>query len=391
MITEPTLLFALLAATVGGIFWLAEQDFTQTFFKYVPPIIWVYYVPMLYTTFGLTPDASETYGWMTRYLLPVALFLLMITVDVPAIIKLGKMAIIMMLAGTAGIVIGGPIAFLIFGSFLDENAWMGFGGLAGSWIGGTANMVAVLESIEAPADVFGPAIVVDTIVGYGWIGILLYFSAFQDRFDKWIGADTSAIEETNARLAEMDRHRRPLEISDLMKMLGLAFGVGVLSILAGDALPALGDPTIISKTAWAVIIVVTIGLVFSFTPLQSDGACGRIKGRICRPVPAAGGHRGSGRPEGRSRRSHVPRGRNAVWISIHVGILMLVAKWIKAPLFFVATGSSANVGGAVSAPIVAGVYHRAMAPIGLLMSVSGYILGIYAALFCAYLLSLIAT
>jgi uncharacterized membrane protein len=356
----------------------------------VPPIIWVYFVPMFCTTFGLTPAESETYSWMTRYLLPVALFLLMITVDVKAILKLGRMAIIMMLAGTAGIVIGGPIAYAIFGSFLDPDAWMGFGGLAGSWIGGSVNMVAVLESIQAPPDVFGPAIVVDTVVGYGWIGILLYFSAFQDRFDNWIGADTTAIEETNARLAELDKHRRPLEIADLTKILGLAFLVAVAAVLAGDALPSLGDPTIISHTAWAVILVVAVGLALSFTPLRNLEHAGASKiGYLALYLLLSGIGAQADLKAVLDAPLYLAAG--AVWISIHVGILLLVARWIKAPLFFVATGSSANVGGAVSAPIVAGVYHRAMAPIGLLMSVAGYVLGVYAALFCAYLLSLIAT
>lgn len=326
---------------------------------------------------------------MTRYLLPVALFLLMITVDLRAIVKLGRIAIIMMLAGTVGIVIGGPVAYAIFGQFLDPDAWMGFSGLAGSWIGGTANMVAVLESINAPPEVFGPAIVVDTIVGYGWIGILLYFSAMQDRFDKWIGADTSAIEETNARLAELDKHRRPTEITDLTKMLGLAFAAAVIAVALGNALPALGDPTIISNTAWAVIIVVTVGLALSFTPLRTLEHAGASRvGYLALYLLLAGIGAQADLKAILDAPLYLAAG--AVWISIHVGILMLVAKWIKAPLFFVATGSTANVGGAVSAPIVAGVYHRAMAPIGLLMAVAGYILGIYAALFCAYLLSLVA-
>jgi uncharacterized membrane protein len=389
LITEPTVLFTLLAVVLGSIFWLSQTKFMAGFFKYLPPIIWAYYVPMILTTFGITPTASETYVWMTRYLLPVALFLLMITVDVPAILKLGRIAIIMMLAGTVGIVIGGPIAFLIFGSFLEPNAWMGFAGLAGSWIGGSANMIAVVESVNAPADVLGPAIVVDTIVGYGWIGILLYFSAFQDKFDRWTGADNSVIEETNRRLNELDKHRRPLELTDLTKMIGMAFGVAIVSILLGESLPSLGDPTIISNTAWTVIIVVTIGLALSFTPLRTMEHAGASKvGYVALYLLLTG----IGAQADLKTILEAPMylAAGAVWISIHVGVLLLVAKWIKAPLFFVATGSSANVGGAVSAPIVAGVYHRAMAPIGLLMAVSGYILGIYAALFCAYLLQLIA-
>lgn len=390
LISEPTTLFAFLAAIIGSIFWLSKTDTFAPFFKYLPPILWVYYVPMILTTLDVTPAASPMYAWMARYMLPVALLLLMITVDLKAIVRLGKTALIMMLAGTAGIVIGGPIAFAIFGSFLDENAWMGFAGIAGSWIGGSVNMVAVVESIQAPPDVLGPAIVVDTIVGYGWLGIVLYASIFQEKFDRWIDADNSAIEETNRRLAELDAHRRPVEIVDLTKMIGIAFIISVVAIALSEFLPSIGDPTIISGTTWVVLIVVTIGLMLSFTPMRNlehagasklgytalymllaaIGAQADLKAVLDAPMYLAAG---------------------VVWIAIHVAILVVVARWIKAPLFFVATGSIANVGGAVSAPIAAGVYHRAMAPVGLLMAVSGYILGIYAALFCAYLLSLLAT
>jgi uncharacterized membrane protein len=206
---------------------------------------------------------------------------------------------------------------------------------------------------------------------------------------RWIGADTTVIEETNRRLAELDKHRRPVEVADLMKMIGLAFGVGVLSILAGDALPSLGDPTIISHTAWAVIIVVTVGLIFSFTRLRElEHAGGSKVGYVALYLLLAG--IGAQADLKAVLEAPLYLAAGAVWISIHVAILLVVARWIKAPLFFVATGSSANIGGAVSAPIVAGMYHRAMAPIGLLMAVAGYILGVYAALFCAYLLSLLS-
>jgi len=313
----------------------------------------------------------------------------MITVDLPSILKLGRKAIIMMLVGTAGIVIGGPVAYLIFGAFLPADAWQGFATLSGSWIGGTANMLAIKESVGAPDSVLGPIIVVDTVVGYGWMGVLIFLSAFQKRFDKWVKADNSAIEQANARLSEMDQTRRPVQLNDLVYIVGLTLVATILAIALGDRLPAVGDPTIVSPATWAILIVVTAGLSLSFTPLRklesagasrvgflalyllltSIGARADLRAVLDAPLYLAAG---------------------AVWISIHVALLMIFAKAIKAPLFFVATGSMANVGGAASAPVVASVYHPAMAPVGLLMGVSGYILGIYAALGCAWILGQLA-
>ena len=389
LITEPTALFAFLAAILGLVFWLSTVPALGKLFEYIPPVIWAYFVPMLATTFGITPSASPVYDWMARYLLLIALFLLMITVDLPAILRLGPKALAMMVVGTLGIVLGGPLAYLIFGGFLPEDAWKGFAALSGSWIGGTANMVAVQQSVGAPDDALGPIIVVDTVVGYGWMGVLIFLSSFQARFDRWVGADTGFVESLNRKLAALDTTRRPISTADLALIAGLAFAAAALAYGLSGALPSVGDPTIISRTTWAVLIVVTAGLALSFTPLRqlerpgasrvgyfalyllltSIGAKADLKAVLEAPVYLAAG---------------------VVWISFHVGLLMLAAKLLRAPLFYVATGSMANVGGAASAPIVAGVYLPAMAPVGLLMAVAGYILGIYAAFGCAWILGQLA-
>lgn len=389
LITEPTTLFAFLAAILGLVFWLSTIERFRRFFELMPPVIWAYFLPMFTTTLGVTPDNSVVYDWMSTYLLPFSLFLLMITVDLRAILNLGPIALIMMITGTAGIVIGGPISYMVFGGMLPEDAWKGFAALSGSWIGGTANMVAIKESVGTSDAMLGPIIVVDTVVGYGWMGILIFLSAVQKRFDSWVNADTSIIEATNERLVELDTKRRPASIADLTGIFGLAFAATVVAINIAGVLPKLGDPTIISATTWAVLIVVTIGLVLSFTKLRqieragasrvgflalyllltSIGAKANLIAVLEAPVYLAAG---------------------VLWISIHVALLLLVAKLVRAPLFFVATGSMANIGGAASAPIVASVYYPAMAPVGLLMAVAGYILGIYAALGCAWLLGVVA-
>ncbi len=394
LITEPTALFAFLTALLGLVFYLSTLPPLKKFFDYAPPVIWAYFLPMFATTFGLTPDASATYSWMARYLLPLALFLLMMTVDLKAILRLGKMALLMMLAGTLGIVIGGPVAYLLFKGLLPPDAWEGLAALSGSWIGGTANMVAIQQHVQSTAAVptvvdLGPIIVVDTVVGYGWMGVLIALSALQKRFDRWVGADTAFVQDLNRHLLELDTTRRPVRIADLAVIVGLGLGATVLSRLAGEAIPAIslepGAPSLISGTTWAILIVVTVGLLLSFTPLRrleqpgasrigyfalyllltSIGAQANLAAVLEAPLFLLTG---------------------AVWIAIHVGLLLLVARLLRAPLFFVATGSMANIGGAASAPIVAEVYLPGMAPVGLLMAVAGYILGIYAALGCAEIL-----
>ncbi len=385
---DPMSVFAFLATLVAVIFWLSGVKKFEKFFEYVPPVIFVYFVPMFATTIGITPIASPTYDFTTRYFLPLALFLLMISIDLKSVAKLGPMALFMVCAGTLGIIIGGPISLAVFGSFLPEDAWKGFAALSGSWIGGTANMVAVAESVDTPESAFGPIIVVDTVVGYGWMGVLLFFSVWQKKFDRFINANTSAIEETNARLAEMDRDRHPTTVKDSAFLIGVGMGAAVLSVNLGAKIPPLGDPTIISATTWAVLIVVTGGLLLSFTPLREYEKVGASQfGYTALYLLLAGIGAQADLKAVLDAPLYLVAG--ALWISIHVGILLLAARIIRAPLFFVATGSMANIGGAASAPVVAGVYHPAMAPVGLLMAVVGYVLGIYGALFCAYLLGLV--
>jgi uncharacterized membrane protein len=389
LLTDPMAVFAFLSAVIATVFWLSGLPRLKSLFEVTPPIIYAYFVPTLATTFGIIPAASPTYDWMSRYLLPFALLLLMITIDLRAIVRLGGMAIFMLCAGTLGIVIGGPIVYMIFGGMLPPESWKGLAALSGSWIGGTANMVAVAESVGTPNEILGPIIVVDTVVGYGWMGVLLFFSGWQARFDRRIGARTDAIEQTNARLDELTARRVPLETRTMLIIVGLGFACTVASVAAGARMPSIGTPTIISSTTWAVLIVVTGGLLLSFTPvtrleeagasrigyaalyllLTAIGAQADLRAVLAAPLFLAAG---------------------LVWMAIHVGILLIAARVVRAPLFFFATGSMANVGGAASAPIVAGVYHPAMAPVGLLMAVGGYVLGIYGGLLCAWMLSMLA-
>ncbi len=399
LITDPVHTAAVLAAVLAAVFGLSRVRALDRVFAVVPPVIWAYFVPMLLTTLGVTqPYAAATattpeytnaaYTLFGYILLPMALFLLMLTLDLRAVFSMGRLAIIMMLVGTLGIVLGAPLAFLAIGQFIpDPDAWKGLAALSGSWIGGTANMVAVQESVGLRD--LGPIIVVDTVVGYGWMAILLFLSKYQTRFDAWVGADTTAMDRVNETLRKIDTERRPLTTETGALIIGMGIAAAVLSRVLGGMMPTLGTPTIISGGTWAVLIAVTAGLALSFTPLrrlEADGASriGYVALYLLLTSIGAQGDLGA------ILDAPLYLATGALWLSIHIALLFGAAKLFRAPLFFVATGSMANVGGAASAPIVASVYHPAMAPVGLLMAVAGYVLGIYGGIAVSGMLAALA-
>ena len=387
LLTGPFSLLAFLAAILGLVFWLSTLEPLEKMFEVLPPVIWAYFLPMFATTAGLIPAEHPLYDGMATYLLPLSLFLLMLTVDLPAILRLGPLALSMLLVGTLGILLGAGASYALFHTLLPPDAWQGLAALSGSWIGGTANLVAIQQHVGASADLLGPIIVVDTVVGYGWMGVLIALSAWQDRFDRWVGASKNFTERLSAQLQELDTKRRPLTLADACYIAGLGLAATALAIWVAPFLPSptLSGSAIISNSTWAILLVVTGGLALSFSPmrrLEHAGASRLGYFALYLLLTSIGAQADLGAV------LDAPTFLLAgiVWIAIHIGLLLLAARLLKAPLFFVATGSMANVGGAASAPIVAGVYLPSMAPVGLLMGVAGYILGIYAALGCAEML-----
>jgi uncharacterized membrane protein len=388
LIKNPTEICGYLVFLIFIIYKASQLKFLSKFFKYLPPVIWVYFLPMLSSAVGIIPRDSEFYDWARVYLLPSALILLLLSANIPIVIKLGVKAIIMFFAGSFGIIIGGPLVLLIFGHWLPSDAWKGIGALSGSWMGGSATMLAVAQSIGTPESLLAPLIVVDTVVGYSWMGVVIFLSAFQDKVDEFNRVDKTILVELNKKVQELKESKRKfLNFIDFVTMIFVAFVIGILSLKIGKLLPEIG--VIISHFTWGIIIATTFGVVLSFTKLSelehsgsnhignfmlylllaSVGAKANIYGIFETPVFMIMG---------------------VVWILIHAMCLFIVGRFIKAPMFLMATSSQANIGGPVTAPIVASVYQSALAPVGLLMAVAGNIVGIYGGLLCSYLCYLVS-
>jgi uncharacterized membrane protein len=383
LLTDSSQILVFLILLIGFIYWLSQKQKFEKFFHYLTPVLWIYFLPMLATTFGVIPSESPVYAWIKSHMLPAALILLLLSANLPTIAKLGGKAILTLLAGTFGIVIGGPIVLLLFKSYLPPEAWKGIAALSGSWIGGSSNLVAISESVATPASLLAPVIVIDAVIGYGWMGIIIALSAFQQEFDNWTKANLNIVKEINHRLSDIDEiNRRPMKFTDLTIMMSLAFGGGYLCLELGRHLPQIGE--VITAFAWTVILVTTLGILLSFTRFsQLEYAGASHIGNFCLFLLLAS----IGAKADLKAIFEVPEFVlvGIVWIIIHASCLVIAGKIFKTPMFLMATSSQANIGGPVTAPIVASVYQKSMAPVGLLMAVLGSILGIYAGLLCAQL------
>jgi len=385
VIQDPVLVFAYLAAVVALVFQVARRPALRPLFDRLPALVWTYFLPMLSTTAGILPAESPVYRAIARYLLPASLSLLLLSSELKAIARLGRTALVVMTAGMAGIMLGGIGGFLALRPWLPPDAWKAVGALVATWIGGSANLVAVAHALEISPELMGVIIIVDTVVAYTWMGFLISFAARQEAFDRWNKADRTAVEGVGARLASVgDKHVRPPTVADMTLMVGLAVVLTAACLKAGSLLPPVGQ--VLNAFSWAIILLTTVALLLSLTPLArlEEAGASTVGYAGFYVLLASVGAQGDLRKV-LSHPQFVLLG--VIVIAVHAAVLFAAVRLLRAPLFFLGAASQACVGGYSSAPLVAAIYHPAMAPVGLLLAVLGNVVGTYLGLAVAQVLS----
>ncbi|WNG39578.1 DUF819 family protein [Archangium violaceum] len=375
--------------TVLALLLLAERHpVGARVFKVLPILVLVYFIPTLLSNTGVIPTKSDLYGFVSAYLLPASLVLQVLSMDLPAISRLGRSAVVLFLAGTAGIMLGGPLAYLLLGHWmpaeLGEQAWKGLAALSGSWIGGSANFVAIGQSIGTRDDVLSMMVVVDVGVSNMWTAVLLYFAGREREMDARMGADRTAIDVVREQVERFHASvSKPASLSDLVWLLTIGLGTTVVCTAIAKHLPDIG--TIITGFTWVVILVTTAGVALSFTPVRNlEGAgASRVGALFLYVLVMTIGAKADFR---RLLDAPAMVAVGVVWMAIHAGFILGARRLLRAPIFFAAVGSQANVGGAASASIVAAAFHPALAPVGVMLAVAGYVLGTYGGLVCALML-----
>ena len=404
LITDDAVVLGLLVSCLGLIFYTSQLKSLKTFYKIIPALLLCYLIPSLFSTAGIiSPKVSELWPVAKNYFLPASLILMTLSTDLKGVIKLGPKALIMFFTATIGIIIGGPVAILITSLFSPETVgglefdaiWRGMATLAGSWIGGGANQTAMLELYQFNPEKYGAMITVDIVVANIWMAFILYGAGKSDKIDKWLKADSSTIDDLKNKMENYSSAvERNTTFHDLMKISSIALGgVGIAHFLGSilskcnNYFPIFNDTVFTSHFFWVVVVSTTLGLGLSFTRLRSLEGAGASKiGSVFIYLLVA--IIGMKMDITKAVEQPLLIVVGLIWMIFHVGLLVLVAKIIRAPFFFLAVGSKANVGGAASAPIVASAFHPSLAPVGVLLAVLGYALGTYGAILCATLMEI---
>ncbi|REG88653.1 DUF819 family protein [Algoriphagus antarcticus] len=409
LLTNDAVVFGLLMAILAVIFATSASDkpFWKKFYGVVPTVLLCYFIPALANSFGLiSGESSSLYKVASRYLLPASLVLFTISIDIKGILKLGPKALTMFLAGTVGIMLGGPLALMtvgfvfpdLLGGSGPDEVWRGLSTIAGSWIGGGANQTAMLEVFGPSPELFSQMIAVDVLVANLWMAVLLYWAAKPEKIDKLFNADSTKIYELRDRIEEFRKGIMKIpSLSDTMIILGVGFGVtGFAHLIAdyiapfiGENYPSLKQYSLDSPFFWIVVIATTAGLLLSFTKARKlEGAGASRMGSVLLYVLVA--TIGMQMDLGAVFDNPLLFVVGIVWMIFHILIMLIVAYIIKAPFFYVAVGSQANVGGAASAPIVAAAFDASLAPVGVLLAVLGYAAGTYGAYLCGLMMQAIS-
>ena len=387
LISSPGGVLAVLCA-VAAFWFFVEQSTGAKLFQYVPPLLFIYATPVFLNNLDVIPSSSSVYSGLSAYALPAFIVLMLIKVNVPAAIRIMGKGVLVMLMGTAGVVVGCVIAYVIVHRWLAPDAWTGFGALAGSWIGGTGNMAATSEMLNTPAEQFGLAVLADNVIYLVWLPILLASKNFADRFNAWAKVPEDRIRMMDSAAALVLEEEHAPQMRDYLYLVAIAVGVTwiaaslapvIFNVMVGVA-PGL--EVVLSESTWRILLITTIALSLSVTPVSRLPNATAMGTALIYIFVAGMGARAS--VEGFGQAPAFLLGA-FIWIFIHGAFCLAGAKLFRVDVHSVAIASAANIGAAASAPIVAAFHRPSLVPVSVLMALIGYALGNYFAPLAAHL------
>ncbi|GJM45480.1 MAG: hypothetical protein DHS20C21_23220 [Gemmatimonadota bacterium] len=387
LISSPAGVLAVLAGIASTFFWL-ERKTGWKLFHFFPPLLFIYLLPVAFSNTGVIPTQSPVYDFMGSNLLPFFLTIMLLEVNLLATVRVMGKGLFVMLLGTLGVVVGAPIAFFIVKSGLDPGAWKGFGALAGSWIGGTGNMLSVAQMVELDDDSiqYGYAVIADNAVYLIWLPIMLGSKAFADRFHRFTRVSPDRLDLMEKAAKELTAEKGPMAMRHLLYLIFIGFVVTAAATRLADWIPALplgAEQPLFTSSTYRVLLVTAMGIALSFTRAS------RIPGSHALAMALV--YLFVARMGARADLSSVTGSvlwfllGAYIWIFIHGIFLVFAARLFRVDVHTAAIASAANIGGAASAPIVAAYHRPALVPVSILMAMVGYAIGNPAAFLAALL------
>jgi uncharacterized membrane protein len=360
------LVYLFVLALEATLFNALEKKTEFKIFKFVPAVVMIYAFSMLLASFGMfeyNQEINSIYKLTKTNLLPAMLFLMLLEVDFKHFLKLGKSLLISYVLAIFSLACGFVVVAFIF-DFNQEMA-SAFGALAGSWMGGTANMIAVGSALGVTQEAFGYALIVDSVNYTLWVMLLLFLVPFAKVFNRFSKSD-----ENMAYLGEVGC-ACSMGAKRYWLLIFLAIIVSFLSQLLAEQVEFL------NKTTTIVLLSSFFGVLGSFTKLRYINGSNEVATTMLYIIIALIGSKAVFDSFG-AVGVYVLAG--FVILIIHAVLMVLGAKIFKLDLFCIAVASLSNIGGVASAPILAATYNKSLVSVGVLMAIMGYLIGTFGGL-----------
>ena len=391
-ITNGFTYIAFLMFLAGGL--LALEKYAKwKIFNYIPPLVWIYVLNMVFCTMGLyaSDECSAAYSGLKNNLLYAMIFVMLLRCDFRKLAKLGGRMVAIFLGCSVTLAVGFVIGYPIFKGTLGADTWAAVAALYASWVGGSANMAAMQDALPVDPGAYSCALALDTVCYSVWIALLLFVVKYSKKWDNAVKADTSKLAAVaEAANAEVAKEKQQAKAADWIWLIGLSLIVSAASqkigLLMNTGLKNVGL-SMFDKGTCTTVFVTVLGLICAMTPIGKLPAVEELSNILLYAVVSL-------------LATQAPLNdllSAPMWVvyglfilAIHVVLMFLLSKVFRWDLCMVSTASVANIGGSASAPIIAVAYHESYAGIGVLMGVLGAAIGNFLGLGMGAILHLMA-
>ena len=382
VITNGFTYIAFLMFLAGGL--LALEKYTKwKVFNVIPPLVWLYVLNMVFCTLGLynSDGVSAAYSALKNNLLYAMIFVMLLRCDFRKLAKLGGRMIAIFLGCSLTLAIGFFVGYPLFMNMLGggQKTWAAVAALYASWVGGSANMAAMMDALPVDSGAYSCALALDTVCYSVWIALLLLAVRYAKKWNNAVKADTSKLDAVAAAAnAEVEKEKKKATSGDWIFLIGLSLLVSALSQMVGgamyDGLSSVEaiDLSMFDAGTCTTLFVTIFGLICALSPLGKLPAVEELSSIYLYAVVSLLA----------STASLTDLISAPMWVVygvfiliIHVVLMFVLSKLFHWDLRMVSTASLANIGGSASAPIVATAYDASFAGIGVLMGVLGAAIG----------------